>query len=241
MILEMDVGNSRCKWRLLGDGCIIRRGTLPLSAMHESAHWLEGLQPRRVRVASVAGPESRRWLAEALRQQTGVEAEFAVSAAQAGGIRNAYQDPARLGVDRWLALLAAWQRVQGAVVVVDAGTALTVDVVDGTGMHRGGYIMPGHCLLHGAVQKTCEVRYHQMAIPPSLLPAINTQDAVNRGTGLMLSAAADAAIGRCQALLGGVCPVLLCGGDAGIMQAHTAAHAEVVPDLVLDGLAVALP
>lgn len=243
MILEMDVGNTLCKWRLLGhDGALLARDALPANRFLSDPDPLLGASPARIRVACVAGPELRHALAARLHELTGCAAEFAQSTAECAGVRNSYPEPHRLGVDRWLAMLSAWARVHGPVIVVDAGTAVTVDVLDGRGHHRGGYIMPGQSLLYRALARdTREVGFGGERIPESLDPGTDTEGAVSAGVLLMLASAVDAAIGRACGVLGAQCPVLLCGGDAGIMKQHLPLGLEHVPDLVLDGLALALP
>lgn len=239
MILDMDVGNSRCKWRLSVRGRIVREGSLATADITSTGQCLRDLpRPERVRVACVAAVHQV--LAEAVENVWGLSPEFAQPMPFAGGVRNGYSQAAALGVDRWLALLAAWQQVGGAVVVVDAGTALTVDGLDASGTHQGGYIMPGLGLLHRALhQETAGVRY---AIAPvsECAPGVTTADAVNRGVVLMAAAAVEAAVQNLHAKTGSG-PVLLCGGDASIMALHLKVPVFLVPDMVLAGLAVALP
>lgn len=235
----MDVGNSRCKWRLSVRGRIVREGSLATADITSTGQCLRDLpRPERVRIACVAA--IHQVLAAAIEKTWGMVPEFAQSLPVAGGVRNAYAHASSLGVDRWLALLAAWQQVGGAVVVVDAGTALTVDGLDASGTHQGGYIMPGLGLLHRALhQETAGVRY---AIAPvsECAPGVTTADAVNRGVVLMAAAAVEAAVQNLHAKTGSG-PVLLCGGDASIMALHLKVPVFLVPDMVLAGLAVALP
>ena len=66
-------------------------------------------------------------------------------------MRNAYAEPARLGIDRWAAIIAAYHRFPEGACVVDCGTACTFDLVDAGGRHRGGYILPGLSAMEGAV------------------------------------------------------------------------------------------
>ena len=83
----------------------------------------------------------------ACRETIGRPPEFASSTDTAAGVRNGYSNPAQLGVDRWLAVIGAFHRHRDACCVVDAGTALTIDGVDATGQHLGGFIVPGPRLM----------------------------------------------------------------------------------------------
>src|SRR3546814_5490867 len=82
-------------------------------------------------------------LSEAVRSQLVQIPNFARSSAGWHGLRNAYREPERLGVDRWLAMIAAWHTHRGAACIANAGTALTVDVIDAQGQHLGGIIAAG--------------------------------------------------------------------------------------------------
>lgn len=83
-----------------------------------------------------------------------------VSQAIACGVRNAYIEPERLGIDRWLGVIAAYHLMKGDAVVVDAGTAIKVDVVNKEGIHLGGYIAPGLAMMEKSLlSKTARIRY----------------------------------------------------------------------------------
>ncbi|WP_049724097.1 type III pantothenate kinase [Gilvimarinus polysaccharolyticus] len=143
MILQIDIGNSRIKWRLRSKGLTLRAGV----AEHGNYYWLQGLiGVQQVWVSSVVMAESER-LSAALMVHGCPKAEFAQAQACAGGVTSGYQEPATLGVDRWLGLLGARQLCAGPVLLVDAGTALTVDLLASDGRHLGGYIAPGLALM----------------------------------------------------------------------------------------------
>ena len=105
----------------------------------------------------------------------------------AGAITCAYDDPQTLGVDRWLAMLAAYSQFNEALLVVDAGSAITMDLLGPEGQHLGGYIAPGLRLMHDALWRdTSDIglvanNFQELL----LLLCENTQQAVNRGCLLM--------------------------------------------------------
>lgn len=143
MILQIDIGNSRIKWRLRRSGLTLQSGF----AAHGDYSWLQDLAvAQRVWVSSVVPAESKR-LQATLESCGQPKAEFACAQARTGDVLNGYQEPATLGVDRWLALLGARQFSAKPVLVVDAGTALTVDLLAADGSHMGGYIAPGLALM----------------------------------------------------------------------------------------------
>ena len=106
----------------------------------------------RVRVACVANQTITRRIDDWVAQQWQLVPEYAHTQAYYQGLTVAYQDERRLGVDRWLAMLAARQAAAGqGVCVVDCGSALTLDVVDHEGRHLGGYIVPGLAMMESAL------------------------------------------------------------------------------------------
>lgn len=152
MKLLVDVGNSRVKWAFGGATGFVAVGEAP----HGGGAWLAALRdvgrtPDEIRLANVAGAETGARLAAALNEHFGVVPLLALSAANGAGVRSGYTDPAQLGVDRWLAICAAFARYRAPVCVVDAGTATTVDVVTGEGQHEGGLILPGIALMQSAL------------------------------------------------------------------------------------------
>ena len=156
-MLLADVGNSRIKWVVDADGRWRVRGQMD----HGKIGWAELAQqqwgglprPARVLIVSVAGPAVRAALTEWVWQAWGIVAEFVFSTPQACGVRNAYAEPARLGADRWVAMIAARDLARQACYVVDCGTALTLDALAADGQHRGGLIVPGIRLMRQALYR----------------------------------------------------------------------------------------
>lgn len=237
MILDLDVGNTRCKWRLTGDdGAVIGRGAGTGVPVIEVAGSL-----RRVRIARVAGEtaEWRQWASE----QFGIDAEFARSTACACGVSNGYREPERLGVDRWLAVCAAFARERRACVVVDAGTTITADAVAADGRHLGGYIAPGLRLLGGAVvANTAEVVWQSgREAGASVGPGDSTQQAVSAGIAAMAAGFVERALRELTDRLAGQPVVYLTGGDGGRLRPLLPLDVIEAPDLVLEGLGLVLP
>lgn len=154
-VLVVDAGNTSIKftalvnnqvlWVQRGDSCPIDTGFIPETIYFASVRSKE-LSALLHADIQAAFPQSQ-WLT--LNSQ-----------AQACGVRNAYVEPERLGIDRWLGVVAAHHLVKGDVVVVDAGTAIKIDVVNSCGVHLGGYIVPGLAMMEDALlSKTARIRY----------------------------------------------------------------------------------
>ncbi len=229
--LDIDVGNTRLKWR-----CQDERGE---SAAREIPYLEEA--PTRIRISCVAGAEARRHLAGELRDAYGVTAEFASATAVLAGVRSAYDEPERLGVDRWLALVAGWNRRRAATMVVDLGTAATVDFVHANGQHEGGYIVPGLSLMARALaQDTADVRIAG-ELAGELAPGRNTAHAVRRGTTIMLLEFVESCVAGFRQRCEDDPVVFLTGGDADALAHRLSFQPIHEPDLVLEGLRYALP
>jgi len=151
-ILLIDAGNSRLKWARLTRGRYRGGGSLG---------WQAARLPGQIKkLLRLAAPIAQVWFASVAGAEFEVALRRAARAAQlppprrvrtrrsAGGIRNGYSEPWRLGVDRWVALIGARQLFpDSALCVIDVGTALTVDLLDERGRHRGGAIIPGPALM----------------------------------------------------------------------------------------------
>ncbi|MCZ6886862.1 MAG: type III pantothenate kinase [Gammaproteobacteria bacterium] len=230
-ILDLDVGNTRLKWR-----CGDARGSVSGLDIPYLAK-----RPARVRVSSVAGDDVRRQLRDAIADAYGVQAEFASSSGVLAGVRCGYDDPAKLGVDRWLAMVAAWNAVRCSCAVVDVGTAATLDFVQRDGCHQGGYIVPGLTLMVRALaQDTADVRVAG-ELSQALEPGLTTAHAVRRGTTAMLLGFVESCVVRFSQRCEDAPVVFLTGGDTDIIANRLSFAVRIEPDLVLDGLHYALP
>jgi len=244
-ILDIDLGNSAMKYRCSSfAGAVVHRadGSVDLTASELLA--IDGGVIQRIRASSVLDRARTQRFADEVLERWGVSVEFARSAAAVGDVTNGYADPASLGVDRWLAVLAAYHRFRTAVVVVDLGTAATLDYVDVAGRHLGGYIVPGsHLMQSTLLQDTAAIDIQEPTQPltEALLPGESTTQAVLRGTLLSLKYLIEGEATSFGAQFPGECVTVLCGGGSQQIAPHLKGEFVVIPDLVLDGLSVALP
>ena len=240
-ILECDIGNTRCKWRVYDAGKIIERGSFALTQGFETFDL--NFVVDRIRVASVKERQALGGLISFCDERD-IEPEFAESCPEAGGVINAYSEPAKLGVDRWLAAVAGFNRAQGAVLVIDAGTALKADLVAANGQHLGGYIAPGLGLMESSLLSgTDKVRFAAGEYSGGVAFGCATIEAVNAGILAAQLGTVKVAITEAKRRIPEGFAILLTGGDSEpIFQAlQGECDIEVVPDLVLDGLQWVLP
>ena len=182
-------------------------------------------------VASVADPQLRDRLVSRLAQCFD-RVEVAASQAGCGRLRSGYADPSRLGVDRFLALLASSQAARDCLVV-GVGTALTVDLLGADGRHHGGLIAPSPTSMRQAMH--LKAAHLPATGGQEVAFADNTLDALAGGS----LGAALGLIERClrkgTALLGVPLDLVVHGGGADPLLPHLP-MARHVPGLVLDGL-----
>lgn len=242
MKLLLDIGNSSIKWAqadgmtLLSGGCVMHRG-VDFEALAR-ATWQPIDRPERVVVSNVAGTAIAASLAAWTERQWQQKPYFVCATGKAHGLINAYARPETLGVDRWAAMIGARQEYAGALCVVDCGSAITVDLVSGEGVHRGGLILPGIGMMRKALQdNTASLRVPDETNVVCLL-ASNTNDAIASGSLYAAAAAIERITGEMASVEEGPLQTLLTGGDAVRVLPLLKVSARHDPDLVLKGLAV---
>jgi type III pantothenate kinase len=253
MILELDMGNTRIKWRLLNGSSKVAHGN-----MSSQAAWSDlGLQLgkatknnalagnfpltlKQIRVVSVLGENQYQSFLAWSQEAYGIQPDFAVSQLMAAGVINGYERPEQLGVDRWLAILAGFARAKRATVIVDCGSAVTLDLVSARGEHLGGYIGPGLTLMRRALLGNIEkVKITDATTRLMLSPGRNTEAAVTAAQSAMLVGLVKQAVLELQSA-GEKPALMITGGDAEVLLPFFP-EAIFLPELVLDGLALAIP
>jgi type III pantothenate kinase len=249
----VDVGNTRIKWARADLGRLRERGHA-LHAGHAEAALdaffaALGRAPiERIVVANVGGQALADRLDAGAAGRFGVRPEHVETAAETLGVRCAYRDPSRLGVDRWVSVIAAHRAAAAQrdgprpACVISAGTALTFDAVDTRGQHLGGLILPGPRIAADALARS--TRRIGETPPAASKPAglgllgQSTEDAVGFAVLLAPAAGFDRAAAMVERELGKRPVVYLAGGDAGLLRPWLETEVEVEADLVLKGLAL---
>jgi type III pantothenate kinase len=239
--LQLDVGNSSAKWRLMevcadASLAIVERGTFLIEDQQGLGEiQAAAKQASSVWLSSVAGAEKNARLVSQLSLAEGVQPWFASSTQRFGDLVNSYRDPARMGVDRWLAMVAARSVITQRCCVIDAGSALTIDWINRTGQHEGGYIIPGPALMERALLlDTDKVRFDE-APDYQLAPGTSTAEAVRHGIALAQAGAVELAL-RVARFDEANDRVIFTGG-AGQMLADLTGHSDSYSqDLVFEGL-----
>lgn len=236
-ILLIDVGNTNLKWSWLQSGEVLPLERVSYTAdgvIAQAYHcWSHAEKPEKIVVANVAGRQVEDELRHWFSSEWGIEMEIVTAMPQQFGVKNGYASPEQLGVDRWLALIAAHKQSSGPTCVVDCGTAITIDVLTADGQHQGGLILPGLAMMRQAVLDRTQIP-HVTASENSDLLAGDTAGAIAAGS---LHAAA-ALVERVAQQMSSSPKILLTGSDAPQLKAVMNLRAKIDPQLVMRGLAL---
>lgn len=233
-VLAIDAGNTRIKWGLrVGDAWAARGATATAEAAKLGRDWPALPPGTRALGSNVGGLAVQQRIYAACARHDLVLALIAARGEQLG-VRSAYRDPGQLGSDRWAALVAARHAAAVSQLVVNAGTALTVDALTADGLFAGGLIVPGTALMRRALGGgTAQLRQTEGAFDP--LPR-STPDAITTGA---VQAAVGAVLRMREAMAqAGFAPerIVLSGGGAAELAPHLPMPVTIDDNLVLDGL-----
>lgn len=238
MRLFLDLGNSRAKWAFESD---LAQGRVGQVSSAEPAGLITEFQslpqPSGVFIASVLEPDRTRGLAEWMGEHWHLQPQFARTRSEELGVVNGYRKPLQLGVDRWLGLLAAREISKAPLLVVDCGTATTLDAMDRDGRHLGGLIMPGPQLFQRCLMQATDIPDSD---GPGTVAGFATDTAAGISSGAMLATTAtvEAALADLVQRLGQDVESILTGGFAPLVGEHLGSAHRYVPHLILQGLAL---
>ncbi|MGJ8669477.1 MAG: type III pantothenate kinase [Oceanococcus sp.] len=234
MMLLVDAGNTQVKLRSWQQGQL---GAL--QRLDKDGNALSQYAGACALISCVATPQRTAQLDAQLSQHQ-IQANWLKSPKHGLGIRNAYAEPEKLGVDRWLALAAAYAQCGQTCCVIDAGTAITFDICDDHGQHLGGLIAPGLNALRLALRKNTdlpEVTERGVPITKQNWLAQNTLDALQFGALQSACGLIERSIRLAQDQH--ACDkVFLTGGDAAFLQPFLQNKVLLNENLVFQGLAL---
>jgi type III pantothenate kinase len=231
-ILAIDAGNTRIKWGVHDARAWTATGAIETARAGELPESLRGIKAAGLAIASnVAGAAVQAAIEAACK---GLVVRFVRSEASQLGVTNGYRDSSQLGTDRWVALIAAHHARPGHKLVINAGTALTIDALTGDGRFLGGLIVPGPALMRRSLDRaTAALRESEGAVRD--FPA-STPEAIATGAVLACAGAADRLAKSMDAH--GTPPglIILSGGAARELAPALGLPHELHENLVLDGL-----
>jgi type III pantothenate kinase len=236
MKLLIDFGNTRCKWVLIVENewqsvnSFAHHGQNIIEAMHKH---LPLKEVHEIHIVSVLGDAFETDCQRTLEDI--VSCNFYHSQADAHSIQLAYATPTSYGADRFAALVAAHQHGSGDKIIVDCGTALTIDVLKHSGQHLGGLIIPGMTMMCDSLCKqTANLMIDENPTEARLL-AGNTKEAIYSGTVMLANYGLLGIIQQLQEDLDQA-KIILTGGEANKMFTLDSIDINHKPNLVLEGL-----
>lgn len=245
MNLLVDVGNSRIKWGTEAIGVCSPLGNEPRPPQHTEALldrcWASLPTPDRVLVSNVAGAGVAKVIAEWVKHRWERDVTVVMPPRVGWGVTNGYTDHRRLGADRWAKLVAVRRHLDGNAFIVDFGTAVTMDVLDHSGLHHGGLILPGLQAMRKSLASSTQgvkVQDGTMAKGRYGLLARDTVGAVMGGTTYAMVATVERVAADVEAAMDSSVRRIVTGGDAPKLLPLLASDFEYVPNLVLNGLAI---
>ncbi len=235
MKLFIDIGNSRLKWAAWNGAEWQAEGNVAADSP-ALGDWIGGLpRPDAIWIASVSAEEQVARVTDACERAWNLVPVRLRTPVSACGVRCAYADPARLGIDRWLAVVAAHRETGGPAIVFDCGTAITVDAVDRDGEHLGGLIIPGIQLMRRSLYASTAGIPDEGDGDVGLL-ARDTRSAVSGGSLYAAVAFMLHVTAELRSHLGDGTHVLMTGGDAERVRPLLNVDFEWRPRLVMDGM-----
>jgi type III pantothenate kinase len=233
IVLAIDAGNTRIKWGL-HDGTRWRARAWVATAQAGRLKAAFARLPRlhAIVISNVAGSSLRDKLRKTLPPAPAPQ--WIKSMREQAGVRSSYAAPAQLGCDRWAALIGAYRLFGAAAVVVNAGTALTVDALTADGVFAGGMIAPGVNLMRRALAENTaglKLRPGRFGFFPD-----TTGDAIMSGA-INASCGAIERMARFLEDAGQAAPLcVISGGGAELVAPHLNLEVKLVDNLVLEGL-----
>ncbi len=242
----IDIGNSRIKWAVSDGNDYTSLGEVDYVAKELEVQlevmWNAVSKPDSVAISSVAPPRVVKALISWVEAKWGCDIQVVKSSESLGRLINGYVEPERLGVDRWLAMLAVVEGIkpEAPVCVIDCGSAITIDVVDISGEHLGGMIVPGLTMMRTSLANgTSGIRLKDELPAEVSLLARDTEGAVTGGTLYSAVSMIDRVCNDIGVSLGNSTQFYITGGDAPMLMPLLEFEFEYDANLVLSGLFIA--
>ena len=235
MYLLIDIGNTRIKWQHRDEKNIILSGSIFVeNFMDIDFSTIKSID--KIIIANV----NRSIVLDKMREILNVFKCPIIEASTDSNeyLINDYEDIKMLGVDRWMAALGAWKLYQRSLLIINAGTAITIDLIDldqkDKAHFKGGMILPGIAISLGVLNNSTNLI--DTEIGKNQYPSLNTKDAVTTGIMTSIQGAVNLVCRKLPSSL----PILLTGGDANLIYEQSEddwkSRIKLEDDLIFEGL-----
>tara|TARA_Y100001936_G_scaffold253666_1_gene319890 strand:- start:4650 stop:5393 length:744 start_codon:yes stop_codon:yes gene_type:complete len=233
-LMAIDSGNTHVKWGIHDGANWIKQGSFTLTqTILTQKEWQKLPEPNKIIISNVSNIEAKEILSKLLSYWK-IKPKWITARAYQCGVQNYYTDPSLLGSDRWAALIAAWNYQKKGCLVVDTGTAMTVDTLSDTGEFLGGIIVPGFELMREALTTNITTLQNYEG-KFSNFPN-NTADAIYSGTIHALAGTVKSMSNLLSITLGHIPKCIISGGASKQLLSKLNMEANVIDNLVLEGL-----
>jgi len=244
MNLLVDIGNSAVKLAFEQGSEIVRIARVP----YEENSLVANLQPclaqlkvgevRNIYISNVAGKRIAELISSWFQQNFKLTPQFATTLQKQRGLENAYITPGTLGIDRWLAMLAACDCFDGPKLVVDCGTAVTLDAINDKREFIGGLILPGLNLMRQSLATSADAINHAETSEFHQYFATSTETGVVAGTAFSIASLIEKMVMALNNIAEKDAVCILTGGNAQIIESYLSIPVVQEPNLVLKGLSI---
>jgi len=247
MMLAIDIGNSRFKWAMFSGDVILCHGAFEYRFENFQSRLNSAELPYTtdlVMISSVADKELNNMFIKWLKENSYKDFSFAETRSEQCKVINSYKTPTNMGVDRWLAMIAAFRicsaKTDELICVVDCGTAITLDVLSAQGRHMGGLILPGYrTMIQSLVRKASNIQGFDDTKYDTFLAsglAVSTQEAISKGCSQLIIGGVSGIISSQQKKSAGKIHCIITGGDGEWLSGALTCSNLYNPFLVLQGL-----
>ena len=250
--LLLDLGNSTGKYRLYDKGRFTDAGQTPTDALHDIITSLNfSKRLAGINLVSVAADDLTRKMVDKLQASFQCPVQRIATSQSAFGVSCGYDEPDTLGDDRWVAMLAAYQKTvqQGLkkpVLVIDCGTVITADVINSDGQHLGGWLLPNTELLKSSLQQKSDrvsraiqqSTTTKMEASVKVAPGCSTLACIEHGGRLASIGFIEKCIAQAKNITNAELLCFLTGGGAKELQPLLSNEIKYSPELIFDGLAL---
>ena len=240
MKLLFDIGNTLIKWAHYSEGRVgssTSIDTANVSLAELTKTFADVNRPEEIWVSSVGSEQALNAIVEWSIETHGLKPNVIQVSDSSCGIRNNYLTRDTLGVDRWVAAIGARVVIPaGHVIIVDAGTAVTIDWLSDDNIYEGGVILPGLSLMHASLNsKTAGIK--SIYTQADKIIGRTTEECVNSGVSYGLIGGVERVIEEMMLKIPEPATILLTGGSASILMAMSKLEMSLQENLVLLGVA----
>lgn len=236
MIVLIDIGNTRTKYCIVSEGK--RSSQQGVANMHFCYDFLceNFSDATKVIVASVSHEQQTDKIKDWC-QENNITYQQVVSETKKNAVITGYQEPSQLGIDRWLALIGSAEIFPNKnILIIDAGTATTIDFLAATGKHQGGWILAGiNTLISSVLANTVQVQANNNE-KESLAFGTNTSENVHNAAWAATVGSINLAISQVQQQGFILDEVIFTGGNGNLLSSLISYRSTVIDELVFTGL-----